>query len=251
MPKPFDRLALGEGGYTVEFSNRGGKRKNNPTIVNLERREVHCGIEGCGNTTKNQDSVCRSCKKKKEKLKHTVDWVGRIIPEDKTREECLTWAPAHSEITEVLVRWMKEVPEKRQSVMDAFINDLLDNIVGRIPDATTLQKDYESGSGDPQSVVNMAKEVVDRHFPRGMTDEVDWLYEGKYKELKKIPVRIVAILLAIAFASEESNRGDLYFWKNKNQEGRSKYASAFMSAAYYLLRRYGATETQAKMSVRH
>jgi hypothetical protein len=58
-------------------------------------------------------------------------------------------------------------------------------------------------------------------------------------------------LLATAYAAEEINRGDLYYWSHAGGDrGKAKMSGAFMPAGYYLLRRHGAPPQQAKMALK-
>jgi hypothetical protein len=65
-----------------------------------------------------------------------------------------------------------------------------------------------------------------------------------------VPVKVVAAMLALGFAAEEANRGDYWFSKEVlGQPEKSHYASAYMSATYYFLRRAGANVDQATMTI--
>lgn len=276
MPKAFNEIILSEGGYALEFSNVGRLPKGNPNPINYEGKECICKSEeryidkngqeayrptGCKNVTKSIFGVCKDHKKAKFRPLHSVDWIGRIIPPGYTREDCLTDAPAHWYITEMLVKWMG-TDKLHMNTMDKFIADLLDGnelgIVAKIPDATTLEFNLENGiNGEesPLGVVKKIKELIDMHFPKEKFGEIT-LDGGMYhsKSLKNVPIRIIAGLLAVASACEESNRGDAWFYaKHKEYLSKKKprQASAYMSSVYYFLRRYTkATEAQARMSLK-
>jgi len=154
----FDEVVLNEGGFTIELSNHGVKPKFNPNPQNLERNDVSCKFPGCDKRTRTMFGLCTEHNdgKGKREIKHTKDWIGRIIPPGHDREDCMTDAPAHYMITEILIKWMKE-DVGREETMDGFINDCLESIVGNIPDATSLQKSLD---GDLENIMTL-NELVD------------------------------------------------------------------------------------------
>lgn len=248
------------GAYLLEFSNRGGKQHENPTPVNYSGIEIRCRVGGCPKRTRSLLGFCTEHQAKKKLWpKHTADWIGRLIPPGFTREQCLTDAPAHYTIAEILVRWMGKDKERRDR-MDTFISDLLDGpaevrVAESIPDATTLQDNLEHGvQGDesPMGVVEKLRRATDKHFPAA--DFEGALLEGptyRNRPLRQIPIQIVAAMLATAYAAEESNRGDAWYSKKHGVKSEPRRASAYMPSVYYLLRRHtGASEAQARMSLK-
>jgi hypothetical protein len=208
------------------------------------------------------------CPSHMDTLIHTTDWVGILEPDPGTLGNPVggaarpadpivnAFAPAHSATTEYLVRWM-EMDSARQSVMDQFIESSLEEVVGRIPDATTLQLNLASGTGiQPDDVVRALRDVVDHVLPYAQysvetLDDVRLKIEDDEYAVG-IPLRIGAALLVVGFACEESNRSDLWFRILYDVDPlKSKRASAYMSVAYYLLRRHTkATAKQARISLR-
>ncbi len=246
--------------YVLEFSNRGGKQHEDPTPVNFRRASIRCRVAGCPKTTRSLMGFCpEHSSKKKLWPKHKADWIGRLIPPGYTREQCMTDAPAHFTIAEMLVKWMGKDPAKRAR-MDAFVSDILDGqpdvrIAESIPDATTLQENLEGkieGPESPKGVVERIRKVVDKHFPEG--DFGSTVLDGptyRKKPLARIPIRIVAAMLVTAYAAEESNRGDAWYIRKHDVKSEPKRASAYMPSVYYLLRRHtGASEGQARMSLK-
>ncbi len=246
--------------YILEFSNRGGKQHEDPTPANFRGSTIKCRVAGCPKTTRSLMGFCTEhINKKKLWPKHKADWIGRLIPPGYTREQCLTDAPAHFTIAEMLVKWMGRDPAKRAR-MDAFVSDLLDGppdvrIAESIPDATSLQENLENkvkGPESPEGVVARIRRAVDKHFPESEFDGT--LIDGptyRKKPLTKLPVRIIAAMLVTAYAAEESNRGDAWYIKKHDIKSEPKRASAYMPSVYYLLRRHtGASESQARMSLK-
>jgi len=280
----YDAKVLEEGGYVVELSNRGVLRKWNPAPANLEKAEIKCLFTECHVLTRNMAGLCtehikeykaykkeRNEKGKKNVWKslpiktkngqddqwpsliHSRDWIGRLIPPDKTREDCLTDAPRHTDIAEALIRWMNK-DTGRMNRMDDFIQAVLEKIVGNVPHATQLQDNYEGKSRKgltPDDIVKMTIGLVEKHFPKNEFGETR-LDFGRYKEreLKDLPIRVAAALLILAYACEEANRGDYWFALN-NPKYKHKQASAYMPSVYYLLRRHTkATVGQATMCLK-
>jgi hypothetical protein len=246
--------------YVLEFSNRGRKQHENPTPVNFGGATISCRVAGCPKNTRSLMGFCTEHNAKKKLWpKHRADWIGRLIPPGYTREQCLTDAPAHFTIAEMLVRWMGKDPARRAR-MDAFVSDLLDGpadvrIAESIPDATTLQENLEGGvkgPESPQGVVEKVRRAVDKHFPE--SEFSGTILDGptyRGKPLARIPIRIVAAMLATAYAAEESNRGDAWYIKKHGVKSEPRRASAYMPSVYYLLRRHtGASEGQARMSLK-
>ncbi len=254
--RDFDGPMLEEGGYTVEFSNRGAKVHYDPNPANPRKRSVGCIFPGCGRPTSSLSSLCalHSQKKGRPKVKraHWADWIGRVIPPGMTREQCLTWAPAHDKLIEILVSWMKEDREARFTRLDGFVFDLIKELSGNVPDSTTLERDLESNGTMATDLVQSMKAVVDRNYPPEQFEGVV-TDGGTYNKvrLSRIPIRVVAALLVTGVASEEANRGDLWAYSRAGKPGSSKRASVFMPMAYYFLRAHtAATKTQARQSVR-
>jgi hypothetical protein len=248
----YDKIVLKEGGYTVELTNQGNKLMFNPNPQNIEKNEVKCIVDGCNETTRNMYALCTEHnKEKKNNCRHTADWFGRVIPLNCTREDVQNDVLPHSKITEILIKWMNNEEKKR--IMDDFINDVLKSIVGEVPDATTLQKNLNGELEyvmTPNDLIEMVKNIIDRHFPKNVYDVVK-LDGGKFKNksLSKIPIRIAAALLILAWACEESNRGDALFCKVHDR--KSKYGNAYMPSVYYFLRRYtNASEEQARICLK-
>lgn len=276
----YDAVVLEEGGYVVELSNRGSLRKWNPAPANVKKASIKCLFAECHKLTTNKSGLCSEhskeykrykesrkgkewknySKEKKNQLDdkwpgliHSKDWLGRLIPPGKTRGDCLTDAPRHTAIAEALVKWMGQ-DENRLDVMDGFIRDVLERIVGNVPHATQLQDNYEGKSNEgmtPEDIVNMSRELVDKHFPKSTFGETR-LGFGVYKgrEINDLPIRIAAALLILAYACEESNRGD-YWFALKNPEYKPRQGSAYMPSVYYFLRRHTrATVEQATMCLK-
>lgn len=256
----YDSIVLEEGGYIVEFSNGGGLPKENPTPVNHSGIVIKCRHPECERTTRSMFGLCPI--HSTIKISHVCDWIGRIIPPGLSREQCSTDALPHFKITETLVKWMREDFPTRSKIMDGFIDDVLESIAMKIPDATTLQSNIDGvyrskGIISSDDIVELTKQLVEKHFPKDgygniRLDGDTYMKNGEIRSLKDVPLRIMVASLVLAFACEEANRGDAWFYSfhslNLNQ---SRRASVYMSVVYYLLRRYtNASEKQARMSLR-
>lgn len=260
--KDFDRALFkrSEDGYLVEFSNQGQKVHNNPNPIKLTDAPIPCILPGCGLSSRRLDGLCKNHAPKKGEdrakviSRHWADWIGRIIPPGMTRPQCLTWAPPHTRLLELLISWEEERKGERAAVLDKFILDVMGALKGAVPDSTKLEADLEAGGHLAGDVVSLARGTVDKAFPifkfRGSVIPRPGTYRGV--KLDGITVRTVAGLLVLGVASEEANRGDLWTYKTIKRPGSSKRASVFMPMAYYYLRVHlGATKAQASQSVRH
>jgi hypothetical protein len=261
----FDALVLSEGGYKVEFSNQGKKPHDNPAPANPGKQNIPCillPLNGCPNMTSRKDGLCRDHAPKKGEARpkvirrHWADWIGRIIPPGMSREQCLTWAPAHVTTIEKLIEWMQADKKAREVVLEGLVSDLMESLKGKVPDSTTMENDLE----DPKSrgamasgIVRLTKKIVNAHFPQTRYGgEVVKAWKYNKVRMENIPVRVLGALLVLGVASEEANRGDLWAHTRTGRPSASKRASVFMPMAYYYLRVHlGATRTQAGQSIRH
>ncbi len=188
-----------------------------------------------------------------KKLDHYVDWVG-VLREDGSGREI--FAPWHGGIAEVLLTWIG-ADEERGKKVDEFVGDVLQNVVvGHIKDSTTMQIEYERGLGETETgckglgaldVISSVRSVVNKHFD-DTNEGISWKVEDR-EPFEQVPIRIVAAMMALGFAAEEANRSDAWFCKEILGGEKSHYASAYMSAVYYLLRRAKASQPQATMVV--
>jgi hypothetical protein len=172
---PFNQCVLREGGFEVELSNEGAFEMENPCDANpTRRRDFPCRAQGCRSTTKTKDGLCKAHRGKVDHP-HLVDWIGRIYPPGIDREKCKNFAPEHAALLELLVLWMKEPPEgskdreSREKKMDDFVDDALSTFVGQVPDATSMQEDWESTDSKKgelaRNVIKDVNDLVNRHFP--------------------------------------------------------------------------------------
>lgn len=262
----YDKEVLREGNYIVELSNRGELNKHNPNFYNPEKKLVKCVAKWKYNKEKkilepiSCESLIRSPRcvcSKHDKLKcyplHLKDWLGRIIPPGKTREECKTWALPHHYITRLLVDWIGKDANKGEMV-DLFIDEIISKLHTKIPDATTFQKILEGKIKEgmhPDEFAKITKELVDAYFPEDKFEGV--LLDGKRIKFKgmilgNVPIRVIAASMVLALGCEESNRGDARGCSLNGLE--SRYANIFMPLGLYLLRRKGALESEARISIR-
>jgi hypothetical protein len=263
--RPFEGTVIDETGFKVVFSNSGQKLHPNPNPVNYEKKIVKCAHPSCDETGKFMYHVCS---KHRNELFHIADWVGLLRLDEDVIEKSIkrshhldapllnAYAPAHAATTEYLVLWMGNNNAKKKLV-DKFIDATLHTVAGKIPDATTLQLNYESDSRiRPTKIIKELAEVVQNLFPN--TEFAEKIIKSVRLKIKgkvfilNIPIRIIAALLITGFACEESNRGDLWFRiANNVKPEKQRRAGAYMSVVYYLLRRHSnATTRQAKISLR-
>ncbi len=248
----YNKEVLSEEGFIVELSNEGELKKHNPNFYNPQRISLKCVSPGCEKMTKATYGTCGKHPKLSDYPLHTKDWLGRTIPPEKSREDCKTFALPHSQISGLLIDWIANDSEKGKKV-DLFVKDILKEFHGKIPNASLMQeinlgKKVKSAIG-PEDSIEISRKLLEKHFSLKEYGKVR-LEGGKFKgiEMKNIPLRVVLLNLILAFVCEESNRGDSFSAKQAGLEPR--YANMFMPLAIYLLRREGATDKEAKMSVR-
>lgn len=251
----FDELVLEENGFIVEFSNRGEKpKKDYCRYRNPSGNRMTCAVQGCTNTTRARSGVCNNHKKEHEWMQHKRDWLARIIPPGGLREEHLTNAPGFGDLSESLIRWAG-TDQSRIKRLDSFFMESMDKIPGDIPDSTSLQnalEGIETNVMTPQQIISMTLEIVNRFFPQNDFQGVDVeninIVTGI---ISRIPIRLVASLLLLGYVCEEANRGDRWYKTRNGAPETIAYAGCFMSAGYYLYRRYTkATPKQARMSLK-
>ena len=247
----YDKIVLNENGFVVELSNHGRKLMPNPNPLNIDKVEVQC--LHCGRRTKNMSALCTNHNKPKFRklILHTADWLGRVIPPGYEQKDVEHDVMPHHKIAEMLVGWMTQT--NNQGLTDKFVSDTLNSVVGNVPDATTLQANIDGGIPEtisPEGLAKVVMEIVNRNFPK--EDYQNVVLDGgsfKEKSFANIPIRAVATLLVLAWACEESNRGDAWFCKKHDRE--SKKGNAYMPSVYYFLRRYtNATDKQARICLK-
>ena len=135
----------------------------------------------------------------------------------------------------------------------------MNQIAGGVPDATTLQSNFESKVGvQPADVIQTIMNPVDSCFPVSLyqneviSDVRIRPPEATGDFISDIPLRVIAALLVTGFACEEINRGDYWCYEHSGIDPKkSTRASVYMSAVYYFIRRHtNASSKQARMSLR-
>ena len=249
----YDAEILREKGYIVELSNQGELKKHNPNFYNPNKETVECMSPDCEKKTKSVFCMCSKHKKLVDYPFHAKDWVGRVVLPNKTREECKTWALPHGKIARLLVKWIGDDSEKAKKI-DNFVDDIIEKIHEKMPDATTFQKIYLGEINEemsPDKFVDLTKKLVDKHFPEKEFLRID--IDGRDMKFKGmdfglIPLRVVLASLVLALGCEESNRGDAYGVSKVGLQPR--YANIFMPLGSYLLMRKGATDSETRMSLK-
>ena len=56
-----------------------------------------------------------------------------------------------------------------------FMANTLLSIVGKVPDSTTMQLEYENDENTPGEVLNIVK-ALDSEYLADVTDKVDWIW---------------------------------------------------------------------------
>ncbi len=199
----------------------------NPCKYNLQRLSRQCQIRGCSGTFRaNRTSgLCD------EHLKHTNDLVLAVI-----RLDVEINFPSHIEIIELLIDWA----HSRNYRLEPFFEGLGFNILGNIPDVTTLD-----GVTPLSPIVNTSLpelfndhvvKVVDQFFPTSNNASYQLLVT---RSGVSFPARILAIIFASLVFCEEANRGDRWFYRTiVKDETKTKILGGAMPIAYFAARRF-------------
>lgn len=113
----------------------------------------------------------------------------------------------------------KKKPENRE-VFQGFIDDLMEELPSRLPDATTLQATRaERINGveyTPYRIIEKIGEIVNRHFPESGWKGVRLRRSGSIPIVPEagLTVRAAAALLATSIACEIINKGDEWILRN-------------------------------------
>lgn len=270
----YEKVALEIEGFKLVLSNLGDEPKyskirkefrDRDTCLNC-RKELHPSAK-YGICTKCQgDSDVEVSKFKK----HPCDWIATVAPPGYSPSDVREDIHDFFFITQTLVEWTEDAGTEeentnRRDVFDSFVHDYIeDEIPGKIPDSTALQKvvvgDSEELDGPfsngVDDILNRATATVDSVFPaEDYRDErlsISMDIADNDKNSYNVPLRIVAGLYYLGLACEEANRGDRWYITHKMAEGKSpRAAGAYMTLGHYVMFRYTDAPQQAvRMTVK-
>lgn len=211
-------------GWCIRISDKTPSTRDhkNPNKYNLETDNRICNYTNCENTF----NIRRTSGLCDEHENHLHDLFLEL---NNSSGERIT-APRHKDIIDALILWSST----RNFSLDGFFSELSFNILGNIPDVTSLAGDiiHESYADMPTlvEIYNPLTFIVQRYFPDDNS--------SSYQVLETKTGNMSAILLANIFVGllicEESNRGDRWFYRNivKN-ESKTEQLGAVMPLSYY------------------
>lgn len=161
---------------------------------------------------------------------HEADWVGEFSYPGFNPSHETPLVPAHGWCIERLVTWAEprahEIGEERRAraeLVEHFIIDLVTEFAGKLPDATSLQRQLSAprhAVASPDEVRRLVMTVVRRHFstelhegPSAPPSSLPFARKDEPTRIE-VPLSVVAPLVATAFACEEINRGDTWWRMN-------------------------------------
>lgn len=84
-PQPvFRGTVLSEGGFSVCFANTGEKTHPSPNPINLFQHRIVCKYPRCKKRTRSIWGLCPDHYRKREVIRHRVDWIGLLVPTKQT-----------------------------------------------------------------------------------------------------------------------------------------------------------------------
>ena len=210
--------------WTIQISDNHPSNRNheNPNKYNWQKDDRQCKYNGCTQSIRiNRTSgVCDNHKN------HLHDLFLEVF----TPQGDLISPPRHKDIIDALILWAST----RNFSLDSFFSELSFNILGNIPDISSLSEDIML-TGYPtmptlNDIYHPLELIIEKYFPSSNT--------SSYQEFHLSSNQIPAILLAHIFVGllicEESNRGDRWFCRNIMQdEMKVSQLGASMPLAYY------------------
>jgi hypothetical protein len=215
--------------WAIQISDTGIRLKLNPCIYNSRSTLTNCQIKGCtGSFVKRRKSgLCDVHKTHTSDLFLDVLHSGSVVSK-----------PSHVEMIELLLDWA----HSRNYRLEPFFESLSFNVLGNIPDVTTLDgmSPLSSRSNINLSIPSLfnshALKVVDQFFPENNNASYQLLIT---KAKLEIPARILATVFASLVFCEEANRGDRWFYRTiVGDETKTKILGGAMPLAYFAARRF-------------
>lgn len=143
-------------------------------------------------------------------------------------------APLHTEIVDKLIEWTKP---RNYDLLPLF-KDISFNILGNIPDVSTLAGETMHVGFTPPTLQNLLDEViiiVDKHMP----DYNNSSYQPLLTRQGNIPARILALTFAGLILCEEANRGDRWFNRIiRKNESKTELLGGAMPIGYFAARMF-------------
>ena len=210
-------------GWRITISDNGilGRNKENPNKLNYQQSTRTCMYQNCNNTIR----INRTSGLCDEHKKHQHDLLLKL----ENPNGAIVSVPSHQDIIDALMTWSLT----RNFSLNTFFSNLSFNILGNIPDVSTLAGEVVHPRIELRTleeIYTSLSPIIHTYFPEDNT--------SSYQNLSTSRTDISAIVLANVFVGllicEESNRGDRWFCRNvMRNESKTSQLGAAMPIAYY------------------
>lgn len=227
--------------WTIKVvENLSAKRTlhENWNILNENRTSKICLFKGCSTIlhSSNKRGLCQIHKIHQ----HTL--VTELISNN------VNFLPVHLDIVDYLIEWSSR--SKRAINLQYIFIDIANNILGNIPDVTTLAGETtHNGISIPtlKSLINNISLLVDKHLP----DSDSASYELVSTDKGQIPAKTLLLTFSCLMLCEEANRGDRWFNKVvRKNESLTQMLGGAMPIGYYAAKSFPWGIIMSKSSVR-
>jgi hypothetical protein len=210
----------------TDLTNPGTRFHANPNKINYLKNSNQCNFVDCANTIRaNRTSgLCDTHQTHQHSLfLELYNYNGTLIN-----------APLHTEIVDKLIEWAKP----RNYDLYPLFQAISFNILGTIPDVSTLANETVHRAFTPPSLQSLLDEVaviVDKHMP----DYNNSSYQPLITRQGNIPARILALTFAGLILCEEANRGDRWFNRIvRKDESKTELLGGAMPIGYFAARMF-------------
>ena len=211
-------------GYIIKLSDNinSTRFQENPNKYNFNQSNTVCFIDGCPNTymRTRTSGLCNFHRN------HCHDLLLEVFDSNGYAHS----VPAHKDIIDSLMNWAIT----RNFSLDSFFSKLSFNILGNIPDVTSLSGDifYQRQITMPtlNDIFSSLLPIIHEFFPPNNSSS----YQKLNTNGKNISAITLAYIIVGLLICEETNRGDRWFFRNIiGDESRTKILGAAMPLAYY------------------
>ena len=222
MITPYTFPTIHDWSIRISDNNPSTRNHENPNKYNWQKNDRQCKYVDCAETfyRSRTSGLCDN------HINHTHDLFLEVFdPNGNT-----ITPPRHKDIIDALMKWAST----RNFSLDNFFSELSFNILGNVPDVTSLSGDIvlENYPAMPtlSEIYQFIHPIIEKYFPSNNS--------SSYQELNTPPGNMPAILLANIFVGllicEEANRGDRWFCRTiMKDEEQTKQLGAAMPLAYY------------------
>ncbi|MEZ4805796.1 MAG: hypothetical protein R2852_10010 [Bacteroidia bacterium] len=210
----------------TDLTKRGTRFHANPNKLNYLKNSKLCNFGRCRNTIRSNrtSGLCDKHQIHQHSLfLELFDTTGNLVN-----------APLHIEIVDKLIEWAKP----RNYDLISLFKDISFNILGNIPDVSSLAGETKHTGYTPPSLQNLLNEaiiIVDKHMP----DYNNSSYQPLITKQGDIPARILALTFAGLILCEEANRGDRWFNRIiRKDESKTELLGGAMPIGYFAARMF-------------